>query len=146
MEPETKAFFLPGREPDEWESAYAALATRCDRATPPLNERIRSITFDDEDRLGEKWTAEVGATLSGTGYRTKRVHGKKVERRVDLPNDPATVLAIFPGELHDPTKEQFGGDPFLVVTDAWPIGNVGSEWENPIRALHPPVVIKFSTG
>jgi hypothetical protein len=58
------------------------------------------------------------------------VRGKPVYLETPV-SDPATVLAIFPG------------DPFLVVTDKG-VAGVRSEWENPFMAGMPSSVARFA--
>jgi hypothetical protein len=122
------AFFLPAATPENQEEMFAELAKWCDRAVPPLAGRIYSITYVHDVA---EWTATVGNTLRGVRRRVTRSRGKKIER-TELESDPATVLAIFPGE------------PFMVVTNHGIGGNVGSAWVNPFMAGRPRSVTYFS--
>lgn len=120
-------FFVPKADPDEAESVYGQLAACCGRPVPAHGRRISSITFTHN---GEQWTAEVGKRLSGSRTRQRRRKGGVVEVTTPL-SDAATVLAIF------------GGAPYLVVTDARPLGGQISAWVNPFMAGQPTNVTYF---
>lgn len=130
--PESRAFYVPPEHPDftpeQQEAAYAEFAAMCRHPLPEPGKRIYSITFTHD---GEEWTATVGETLRGVRYKTVRSRGQKVEQRIPV-SDPATVLAIFPG------------DPYFVVTSHRFWGNVRSAWENPFMAGRPQSVTYFS--
>jgi hypothetical protein len=118
-------FFVPDVNAGETEDVFAKLAERCHRPVLPISQRVRRITFVHD---GEEWIAAVGEALRGQKIRvTRSKHGRR-ERRLTL-SDPATVLAIFPG------------DPYLVVTD----GGSGSRsyWANPFMAGIPTSVELF---
>jgi hypothetical protein len=120
------SFFVPAATAEMQESVYAGFAKWCEREVPVLANRIFSIAYTHN---GEDWEATVGKTLRGTKYVTRRVNGKKVERRQPL-SDPAVVLAIF------------AGSPFLVVTNH----NVGSKWVNPFLVGEPRSITYFTSA
>ena len=130
--PDTRTFFVPPEHPDftqeKQEVAYAEFAAMCHKAVPEPAKRIYSITYTHD---GKDWTATVGETLRGIHYKTVRSRGQKSERSIHV-SDPATVLAIFPG------------DPFFVVTSYRFWGNVRSAWENPFMAGRPKSIIYFA--
>lgn len=108
-------FFVPRVDPADFETTLAEMADLCGVTAPDPDKRVQSITFKHN---GESWTAEVGQTLRGERTDRRRRGGKLVDVTSRL-SDPATVLAIFPG------------DPTMVVTDARPITELVSAWENP---------------
>lgn len=124
-------FFVPlVRDSNEAEAAYAQLADSCNVTVPAPHERIYRITFVAD---GGEWTATVGEKLVGT--RAKRQGSGRPAREVKIPlTDEATVLAIFPGT------------PFLVVTDARPLGDHVSKWVNPFMAGQPRSVTYFRSA
>jgi hypothetical protein len=117
------SFFIPHATAENQEGVYTEFAKMCNREPRPLGERIYSIDFTHD---GVECTATVGEQLRGT--RTMTTRGR--ERTTQL-SDPATILAIFPG------------DPYLVVTDAAPLGKVQSKWVNPFLAGRPKRVVRF---
>jgi len=121
---EVPPFFVPTALPEKQEEVYADFAQWCRRAVPPQGKRIYSITYYHD---GDEWTATVGETLKGTRQRTSRL-GSVSQARL---RDPATVLAIFPG------------DPYLVVTDSRFSPGVVSRWGNPFMAGRPVSVTHF---
>ena len=121
------AFFVPAATAENQEQVYADFAQWCRCVVPEMGRRIFSITYSHD---GVTWTATVGESLQGVKKVTSRSMGKKVERTVPV-SDPATVLAIFPG------------NPFMVVTNHRIAGNVGSGWENPFMAGRPTSVTYF---
>ena len=95
-----------------------------------MEKRVYSITFVHN---GERWTATVGESLRGKGFRTSRSRGMRIEREYPV-SDPAIVMAIFPGI------------PYMVVTNHRMRGQrVGSAWENPFFAGEPESVTYFSS-
>ena len=125
-------FFIPplaATSPVDPDEAYAELARFAGRPVPPKNQRIASIVFLHDV---ETWTATVGHPLSGTHLRQRTRRGRRVEIEQRL-RDNATVLAIF------------AGHPYMVVTDARPLGTVVSEWINPFMAEAPQQVVMFDT-
>ncbi len=127
---EAPPFFVPAVTPETQESIYADLAKGCGLSSPPFGKRIYSIVFVHN---GEKWTATVGETLRGVRNHITKSRGTKVERSCPV-EDPALVLAIFPGV------------PFKVVTNHRIERNVGSAWENPFYAGEPNSVTYFSAA
>lgn len=112
------SFHIPGRTPDEQEAIYMKMAEQVRLPVPLHGQRISSIIFQHN---GDIWTATVGQQLHGRRTSGRRGH----EREVPL-SDPATVLAIFPG------------NPYFVFTDKGPyLGNARSMWENPFMAGQP---------
>ncbi|MQA32515.1 hypothetical protein [Modestobacter roseus] len=113
------AFFVPrAADAEQAERLYDALAEFAGVAAAPAGERVRAITFDQDDA---RWTAQVGEELSGV--RTTRLlrRGEVLEHTETL-TSATRVLAIYPGT------------PFTVVTDAQPITGAASEWANPFTA------------
>jgi hypothetical protein len=106
---------------------YTALAELCGVPVPELGKRIESITFRHD---GEDWTATVGQRLSRTRTERKRRQGRMRDITTRL-SDSATVQAIF------------AGIPYMVVTDAKPLGKVSSAWVNPLFAGEHPGVTYF---
>jgi hypothetical protein len=125
---ETPKFFVPGVNTDVHEVFLGQFAQMCDRPIPPPTERVYAIVFAQD---GVEWNATVGEPLRGVSGRFSRLE-KGVHRRSTHYQDPATVLAIFPGS------------PFMVVTDYNLVKNVHSSWENPISARKPMSVTYFS--
>jgi len=122
-------FFVPHTTtPEDAEKAYAALAEFAHTPVLPMNERIFAITYAHD---GTVWTAQVGSTLHGVRTLRRRRSGRMVDV-TERVSDPATVLAIFPG------------NPYLVVTDARPLGNGVSGWVNPFMAGQPRSVTRFA--
>jgi hypothetical protein len=133
------AFFLPPiahYDASEQDAAYVLIAEKCGRPVPA--QRVYSITFRHHS---EYWTATVGEKL--TGSKTQQVGptdttdktGKtdnSTEQTTRL-DDPATVVAIFPGT------------PYLVVTDSGIISGGRTNWENPFYAPAPTSVTYFSS-
>ncbi len=122
-------FFVPKASPEEAESAYAQLAEWCRRPLPKGDRRIYEIDWVHD---GEEWTATVGEPLRGRRIRTRRVRGETVAKTTRL-SDAAVVLAIFPGA------------PYLVVTDAVPLGTTRSAWVNPFMAGVPEAIRYFES-
>lgn len=118
------AFFVPGVAEDKAEEVFGALAKFAGRPVPPPDERIYRIEWDHD---GERWIAEVGKQMHGE--RVRSIGRKKAGMKV---SDPATVQAIF------------ASAPWLVVTDARPLGNVRSAWVNPLMAGQPARVEYFA--
>jgi hypothetical protein len=111
--------FIPDIEPDKEEGMYETFAAMCGMRPLPDGQRIQSITWHKTP--AERWTAEVGKTLSGT---RQKVTGRGATRRelTERVTDPATVLAIF------------SGVPYMVVTDSRLDPTVRSSWDNPLLA------------
>lgn len=121
-------FFVPGASSDDQEQVYVELARWCRGIVPPLGNRVYSITYVHD---GEEWTATVGQALRGVRRKTCRSRGVRSDQTIHL-NDPATVLAIFPGT------------PYMVVTNHRIAGGVVSAWENPFMAGEPRSITYFS--
>ena len=120
----TPGFCVPGVTEDKAEEVFEALAKFAGRPVPPPEERVYRIEWIHD---GERWTAEVGRQLHGE--RIAKVGRKKAGKWV---SDPAKVQAIF------------ASMPWLVVTDARPLGTVRSAWVNPLMAGQPAKVEYFS--
>jgi hypothetical protein len=105
-------FFLPAAAPERFEAAYAEMANWCHCAIPDFGKRIYSITFIDEDRGNEEWTATVGEVLRGIR------RGRQLGRKSPL-SDGATVQAIF------------SNPRFTVVTNYRIAPSIRSDWGNP---------------
>ena len=118
-------FFLPATTPERFESAYTEMANWCHCVIPNLEKRIYSITFIDEDRGNEEWTATVGEVLRGV--RSGRQLGRKSSLR-----DGATVQAIF------------SGPQFTVVTNYRVAPSIRSNWENPFYVDKPTSITYFA--
>ena len=88
-------FFLPYLPEELAEASYAHMAEKCDKTAPGPQGRVYSISFVHETVV---WIATVGKHLKGHRPR-HRGTGRLIE-------DPAMVLAIFPGT------------PYTIVTDA----------------------------
>ena len=116
-------FFLPGTTSDKEDALYAQFAKMCRSAVPSFDKRIYSITYMHD---GVEWTATVGESLRGTGRKTVRRRGQKIEQTTSH-SDPATVRAIF------------AGVPYMVVTDGFQ-----TRWANPFLAGKPQYVTYFS--
>jgi len=108
-------FFVPGDHDDD-EQALADLARFCGVPVPEPQERLASITYIHN---GVTWTAAVGQTLSGERVDRRRRKPGLVDVTTRS-SDPARVMTIFRGS-----------PIYLVVTDARPISDVVSFWENP---------------
>jgi hypothetical protein len=123
MTDQTPHFFVPNVAEDHLQRAYETLAEACGQRPCPPDQRIYSIVYMHD---GVRWTATVGQQLHGT--KTTITRGR--ERRTPQ-SDPATVLAIFPG------------NPYRVVTSAPPFGSTRSDWANPFMAGQPEQVTVF---
>ncbi|MGY1845274.1 hypothetical protein [Modestobacter sp. SYSU DS0875] len=113
------AFFVPrAADTEQAERLYGALAEFAGVEPAPAGERVRAITFRQDDAV---WRAEVGEELRGE--RTTRLlrRGEVLEHTETL-TSASRVLAIYPGS------------PFTVVTDAQPITGAASQWANPFTA------------
>jgi hypothetical protein len=126
----TPPFFVPAATDENRDEVYADLAAMCSRPVPDEARRIYSITYTHD---GSTWTATVGEELHGTYTRQRRSRGLAVERTTRR-RDPARVLAIFEG------------NPYIVVTDARPLGSTASEWANPFIAGQPRTVRLFPSA
>ena len=87
-------FFLPHLPVEFQEASFAHLAKRCGCEVPPIGGRVYSISFE---RGGIMWIATVGCNLKGN--KPIRVKRNDTGRWRDI-EDPALVLAIFPGESY----------------------------------------------
>ena len=120
------AFFLPrADDADQAERLYEALAEFAGCEPAPRGERVHSIAFAQD---GARWTAQVGAELSGVRTTSQLRRGELIERTEQLAS-ATRVLAVYPGT------------PFTVVTDAQPITGASSEWANPFTAVPDQVVL-----
>lgn len=105
-------FFIPGIDPAQAEATLALTAEGLGVRVPAPNERIRSITYDQN---GDDFTAVVGEKLQS---RTEpKIVNRKPVGRATRRTYEATVLIIFPG------------DPILIFTDG---ADHPSSWANPI--------------
>lgn len=121
-------FFIPFAPSDERaEHVYGVFAEVCGVPVPRNDERIWAIHWTHD---GDDWLAEVGEQLKGRRVRVRRRKGGNVQV-VEHLSDPATVLAIFPGET------------YWVVTNGRPIGPVASAWEGALMTGHPTSVRLF---
>ena|ERR1700722_718130 len=130
------AFFLPPiahYDASEQDAAYVEIAEKCGRQVPA--QRVYSITFRHDS---DYWSATVGEKL--TGSKTQQVGPTDKTDKTDNSreqttqlDDPATVVAIFPGT------------PYLVVTDSGIISGGRTSWENPFYAGIPTSVTYFSS-
>jgi len=120
-------FFIPNVASDEAETRLAEFAAWCGCPVPPQDRRVQHIAWTHD---GEQWEAMVGRPLRGSETRMRQRNYRRVEVTTRL-SDPATVLAILPG------------NPYFVVTDARPIGHVISRWANPFMAGVPSRVEYF---
>ena len=121
------SFRVPGVAAAEYEQAYAALAAFSTHEPSPNGERIEEIRFA---RDGVAWVAKVGNRLGGSPMRTRRRRGPTAQDIICV-QDPATVRAIFAPVSHLVCAPV----PYLVVTDAAPVGNARSRFGNPFPAV-----------
>ena len=121
-------FFIPNTPSENAEVLFVQWAGWCRVAVPPPDERVYEIEWTHD---GDNWIATIGRQLRGRRIRRRRRKQGTVDVTQPL-SDPATVLAIFPG------------DPYFVVTDARPVGSVVSEWANPFMAGRPSAVRRFA--
>ena len=126
-------FFLPETTPETVEAKYADMADRCHCAVPDRKKRIYSISFTEERRSDEEWTATVGKYLRGVRYSITRSGGAHVERQLVV-RDGATVQAIF------------SGPQFVVVTDCRIGLRIRSDWGNPFDVDKPTSITYFSAA
>ena len=103
--PTPPRFFLPFLRPDLAEASYAHIADKCHAVAPGPAGRVYSISFVHQEVV---WIATVGRRLKG------QMRGHRGTAR--LIEDPAMVLAIFPGT------------PYSIVTDA--LNTTGSNFDN----------------
>jgi hypothetical protein len=103
--PTPPLFFLPFLPPELAEASYAYMADKCHKIAPGPGGRVYSISFVHQRVV---WVATVGKRLKG------HMPGHRATAR--LIEDPAMVLAIFPGT------------PYSIVTDA--LHTTGSNFEN----------------
>lgn len=127
---EAPLFFLPETTPERVEAKYADMADQCHCAVPDLEKRIYSISFTEERRSDEEWTATVGKYLRGVRYSITRSGGAHVEQKLVV-RDGATVQAIF------------SGPPFVVVTDSRIGSRIRSDWGNPFYVDKPTSITYF---
>jgi hypothetical protein len=113
----TPEFFIPRFSVDESETGLEGFAQFADRPVPPADRRPYRITLPAD---GQEWIAEVGRQLRG--IQINRTWRGRPGRRL---TDSATVLVIFPES------------PWIVVTDAPPIGGESSAFVNPFMAGQP---------
>lgn len=106
---------------------YAQFADWCRTSVPAPDTRVYSIEWIHD---GDEWIATVGENLRGRRELTKHRRGQPIVTSSPL-SDAALVLAIFPG------------NPYLVVTDAHPLGAAPSAWVNPLMAGMPKAVQLF---
>lgn len=108
------AFFLPHCPVDSQEAEYAHIAKGCDREVPPIGKRVYSISFEHDG--GIVWIATVGERLRGR--KPILVKRKETGRWQDI-DDPARILAIFPGVPYCvvtySTSESHFGSPFYAT-------------------------------
>lgn len=108
-------FFVPFTPSDAVEARYVLLAQRAGCfAAPPREERIASVSFAHN---GEEWTAEVGKRLYGKRSDGLMLNGQQLIREHET-DDPAVVLAIFPG------------NPYVVITDGGKAEQRISRWSD----------------
>ena len=119
-------FFLPPFSPEEQEEEYRQLAAACHCSIP--SPRIYSITYRHDT---DWWTATVGEQLEGSHTEQVGPRRNKTERTTRL-NDPATVVAIFPGAS------------YIVWTDYGAKLGAPTRWENPFLAGIPTSITYFS--
>jgi hypothetical protein len=93
--PNPPLFFLPFLPPELVEASYAHMAEKCATIPPGPGGRVYSISFVHQ---GVVWVATVGKRLKGQTPGNGPL--------ATLIEDPAMVLAIFPG------------NPYWIVTDA----------------------------
>ena len=103
--PTPPLFFLPFLPSELAEASYAHMAEKCDKIAPGPRGRVYSISFVHERVV---WVATVGKHLKG--------HRPSHRGTARLIEDPAMVLAIFPGT------------PYTIVTDA--LHTIGSNFQN----------------
>jgi hypothetical protein len=103
--PTPPLFFLPFLPPELAEASYTHMAEKCDKIAPGPQGRVYSISFLHERVV---WVATVGKHLEG--------HRPRHRATAKLIEDPAMVLAIFPGT------------PYTIVTDA--LHTTGSNFQN----------------
>src|ERR1700733_15205910 len=84
--PTPPLFFLPFLPPELAEASYTHMAEKCDKIAPGPQGRVYSISFLHERVV---WVATVGKHLEG--------HRPRHRATAKLIEDPAMVLAIFPG-------------------------------------------------
>src|SRR4051812_15921217 len=89
-----KQFFVPTATAENQEQVFADFARWCGSPVLDPKERVYSITYDHD---GVHWTATVGEPLRGWKLHTYKPRGKKREEHKVPVEDPAVVLAIFPG-------------------------------------------------
>ncbi|HEY6764379.1 MAG TPA: hypothetical protein VI386_06375 [Candidatus Sulfotelmatobacter sp.] len=103
--PTPPLFFLPFLPRELAEASYAYMAEKCDKIAPGPGGRVYSISFVHQRVV---WVATVGKRLKG--------HRPGHRATASLIEDPAMVLAIFPGT------------PYCIVTDA--LNTTDSNFEN----------------
>jgi len=118
---------MPGGAADGYERACVALAAVSTHEPSPLGEGIEEIRFA---RDGVAWVAKGGDLLSGGPTRKHRRRGPPAQG-INSVRDPATVRAIFAPVSH----LVFAPFPYLVVTDAPPLGDARSRFGNPFLAV-----------
>ena len=93
--PTPPLFFLPFLPAELAEASYAYMADKCHKIAPGPGGRVYSISFVHQRVV---WVATVGKRL--------KTHMSVHKATARLIEDPAMVLAIFPGT------------PYCIVTDA----------------------------
>ena len=127
--PVNPAFFVPAVPDDEQESRYVQWAEQFRVPVPSLERRVYSITWVHNST--DQWVVTVGECLTGRRTITEGRGSRKRERTIAI-NDPARVLAIYPGV------------PYVVKTDSGASVNSRTSWENPFAAGNPSRVEYFS--
>jgi hypothetical protein len=126
------SFFVPfARTADVAEETYRSLAEWCGARVPEdPTDRICAITWVSNR---EEWTATVGDELRGIVRERIRSTGpyRQMYESVKHLRDNATVLAIFEGSR------------FKIVTNARPMTEVSSAWDNPLLVDATLYVMRF---
>ena len=90
-------FFVPDSTPENQEEVYAGFAESHGVPVPATDKRVYSVSFTAK---GIGWIATVGETLKGEKENwTPSSRGGRTRRENIYRQDPATVLAIFPGRV-----------------------------------------------
>jgi hypothetical protein len=123
------AFFIPVAPPERYEEFYVQMARACNVPVPEMAQRIYSISWVHDST--DLWRGTVAESLTGTRTVSKGRGRSKTQYTLPI-DDPARVLAIFPGRC------------YVVYTDSG--AGKRTIWANPLGAGIPTGVEYFSTG
>jgi hypothetical protein len=121
-------FFLPGfADHEEAEAEYARLAASCGSTVPPIDDRIRSISFTHNS---QRFVATVGQRRKGHKWHT--VGGKRdTQRPPEEFEDGNVVVAIFEGDpvhyIFEEGQSRYNNPQWVGHSDTHVIAQFGND-------------------